>query len=144
MRTNAGAAADDVPALLLVLINKGERADLSQAERNDLRKELQGFADDYRSSVNARIAELKKGRRRLASLESGYFVPPKRHAASREVRRKLPLIAFTFPPISTCSRFANSSDCRKPSFRLVSVFRPGRCVIGSRAAVCRTGRPAFC
>ena len=64
MRTNAGAAADDVPALLLVLINKGERADLSQAERNDLRKELQGFADDYRSSVNARIAELKKGRRR--------------------------------------------------------------------------------
>ncbi len=52
-------AADDVPALLLVLINKGERADLSQAERL-----LQGFADDYRASVKARIAELKKGRRR--------------------------------------------------------------------------------
>jgi hypothetical protein len=46
------------------LINKGERADLSQAERNDLRKELQGFADDYRASVKARIAELKKGHRR--------------------------------------------------------------------------------
>jgi hypothetical protein len=56
-------AADDVPALLLVLINKGERADLSQAERNDLRQELQGFAHDYRASVKARIADLKKGRR---------------------------------------------------------------------------------
>jgi hypothetical protein len=57
-------AGDDVPALLLVLINKGERADLSQAERNDLRKELQGFAADYRASAKARIAELKRGRRR--------------------------------------------------------------------------------
>jgi hypothetical protein len=36
-------AAGDVPVLLLALINKGERADLSQAERNELRKELQGF-----------------------------------------------------------------------------------------------------
>ena len=57
-------AADDVPALLLALIDKGERADLSQAERNALRKELQGFADDYRAGVTARIEELRKGRRR--------------------------------------------------------------------------------
>jgi len=57
-------AADDVPVLLLALIDKGERADLSQAERNELRKELQGFADDYRAGVKARIADLRKGRRR--------------------------------------------------------------------------------
>lgn len=57
-------ATDDVPVLLLALVNKGERADLSQAERNELRKELQGFADDYRAGVKARIAELTKGRRR--------------------------------------------------------------------------------
>jgi hypothetical protein len=50
--------------LLLALINKGERADLSQAERNALRVELQGFADDYRASVKAKIAALKKGRGR--------------------------------------------------------------------------------
>jgi hypothetical protein len=54
-------AADDVPVLLLALINKGERADLSPAERNTLREELQGFADDYRARIKARIAELKKG-----------------------------------------------------------------------------------
>jgi hypothetical protein len=54
-------AAADVPVLLLALINKGERADLSKAERNELRKELQGFADDYRASVKARVA-LWKGR----------------------------------------------------------------------------------
>ena len=57
-------AADDVPVLLLALINKGERADLSQAERNALRVELQGFADDYRASVKAKIAALRKGRGR--------------------------------------------------------------------------------
>jgi hypothetical protein len=54
-------AGDDVPMLLLVLINKGERADLSHADRNELRRELHGFADDYRASVKARITALKKG-----------------------------------------------------------------------------------
>jgi hypothetical protein len=57
-------AAADLPALLLALINKGERADLSQAQRNALREELQGFADDYRASVKVRIAALRKGHRR--------------------------------------------------------------------------------
>jgi len=50
--------------LLLALINKGERADLSPMERNALLKELQGFADDYRANVKERIAEMRKGRRR--------------------------------------------------------------------------------
>jgi hypothetical protein len=44
------------------LINKGERADLSQAERNELRRELQGFANDYRATARARAAEPRKGR----------------------------------------------------------------------------------
>lgn len=57
-------AADDVPVLLLALINKGERADLSQSERNELRKELQGFAQDYREGVKVSVANLRKGRRR--------------------------------------------------------------------------------
>jgi len=57
-------AAADVPVLLLALIDKGERADLAQAERNALRRELQGFAHDYRAGVKARISELRKGRRR--------------------------------------------------------------------------------
>jgi hypothetical protein len=57
-------AADDVPVVLLGLIDKGERADLSQAERNALRKELQAFVDEYRAGVKKRVAELRKGRRR--------------------------------------------------------------------------------
>jgi len=57
-------AADDVPVLLLALINKGERADLTQAERNELRIELQAFADEYRAGTKAKIAELRKGRKR--------------------------------------------------------------------------------
>jgi mRNA-degrading endonuclease RelE of RelBE toxin-antitoxin system len=57
-------AANDVPVLLLALIDKGERADLAQAERHALRSELQGFAEDYRAGVKARIAELRKGRSR--------------------------------------------------------------------------------
>jgi hypothetical protein len=46
--------------LLLALINKGERADLSQAERNELRKELAGYASDYRLNVRKRVVALRK------------------------------------------------------------------------------------
>ena len=53
-------AGDDVPVLLLALIDKGERANLSRAERNELRKELAGYASDYRASVRRRVVELKR------------------------------------------------------------------------------------
>lgn len=49
--------------LLLAVINKGERANLSKAERNELKKELQGFADDYRSSVRQMAAKRKRERK---------------------------------------------------------------------------------
>ncbi len=52
-------AGEDVPVLMLALINKGERADLSQAERNELRKELAGYAEDYRASVRRRVQAMK-------------------------------------------------------------------------------------
>ena len=41
-------ATEDVPVLLLALIDKGERANLSRVERNELRQTLSGYADDYR------------------------------------------------------------------------------------------------
>jgi hypothetical protein len=53
-------AAEDVPILLLALIDKGDRADLSKADKNELRHELSGYADDHRASVAemaARFAE---------------------------------------------------------------------------------------
>jgi hypothetical protein len=51
-------AAPDVPVLLLALINKGERSDLSQEEKNELRRELAGYAEDYRAGV--KVATLKR------------------------------------------------------------------------------------
>ena len=62
-RTVSYFAANDVPVLLLALIDKGERADLSQAERNQLRKELEGYASDYRESVKKRVVTLRSRER---------------------------------------------------------------------------------
>jgi hypothetical protein len=53
-------AGDDVPVLLLALINKGERANLSKAERNALRIELEGYAEDYRKGVATKVAQMSK------------------------------------------------------------------------------------
>jgi hypothetical protein len=58
-RTVTYYAGEDVPVLMLALINKGERADLSQAERNELRKELAGYAKDYREGVRRRVLTMK-------------------------------------------------------------------------------------
>ena len=51
-------AGDDVPVLLLALIDKGKDENLSKAERNELRIELAGYADDYRKGVIEKIAAL--------------------------------------------------------------------------------------
>lgn len=54
---------DDIPVFLLAALKKGERSDLSQAEKNELRKELAGLAEDYRRTVKAKALELKRRRR---------------------------------------------------------------------------------
>jgi hypothetical protein len=59
-RTVSYFAGDDVPVLLLALIDKGQRVDLSQAERRELRKELVGYANDYRSSIRQRVVQLRR------------------------------------------------------------------------------------
>jgi hypothetical protein len=48
--------ADDVPVLLMALIDKGERDNLSQAERNQLRIALQTYEVEYRAGVAAKVA----------------------------------------------------------------------------------------
>jgi hypothetical protein len=53
-------AGDDVPVLLLSLIDKGEEENLSKTERNELRIELAGYAADYRKGVIEKVAALKK------------------------------------------------------------------------------------
>lgn len=44
-------SGQDIPVFLLNVFAKGDRVDLSQAERNELRKELSGLAEDYRQGV---------------------------------------------------------------------------------------------
>lgn len=53
----------DIPVFLLAVIKKNERSDLSQSEKNELRKELSGLASDYRASVKIRAAARRRRRR---------------------------------------------------------------------------------
>jgi hypothetical protein len=61
-RTVTYYAAEDIPVLLLALINKGERADLPKAEQTALRDLLSRFAETYRASVKQRVQALSKRR----------------------------------------------------------------------------------
>jgi hypothetical protein len=56
-------APPDVPVLMLAIINKGERANLSKAETRALRKELAGYVKDYRASVRQKVEDLRRRRR---------------------------------------------------------------------------------
>jgi hypothetical protein len=44
-------AGADSPVFLITLFSKGEKVDLSPGERNAMRKELAGLAEDYRRGV---------------------------------------------------------------------------------------------
>src|SRR5438874_2338019 len=48
-------AAGDVPVFLLALVSKGQRADISQADRNALRTILGTLADAYREGVAEKV-----------------------------------------------------------------------------------------
>ena len=49
--------ADDVPVLLLVVLDKGDKDNLSQSERNELRKSLQAYEAEYRAGVAAKVTQ---------------------------------------------------------------------------------------
>ena len=51
---------DDVPVFLMAVIKKGDRDNLSQAERNVFKKELAGLANNYRQSVKSKVARIRK------------------------------------------------------------------------------------
>jgi hypothetical protein len=53
---------DDIPVFLLAVFSKGEKVNLSKAERNELRKELAGLARDYREGRGAMSATSRKDR----------------------------------------------------------------------------------
>ena len=54
---------DDIPIFLIAVFAKGDRVNLSQAERNELREELAGLAADYRQGVHRYVT----GRRTYSS-----------------------------------------------------------------------------
>lgn len=54
-------AADDVPVFLMALISKGQRADLSQSDRNELKAILSGTVEDYRKGVAMKVRTLRRG-----------------------------------------------------------------------------------
>ena len=51
-------AGDDIPVFLLEVFSKGDRINLSQAERNEFKKTLGDMADSYRAANRTKIAEL--------------------------------------------------------------------------------------
>jgi hypothetical protein len=51
-----------VPVFLLAVVSKGQRADLSQAERNKLRAILGTLGDAYRAGVRDKIRQLQQGK----------------------------------------------------------------------------------
>lgn len=51
-------AADDVPVFLLDLYAKGEKVNLTQGERNELKGILATLAEDWRASAKAKVAKL--------------------------------------------------------------------------------------
>jgi hypothetical protein len=53
-------AAQDIPVFLLDIFAKGEKVNLSKAERNELKGVLGKLADEWRSSVKAKIDSLGK------------------------------------------------------------------------------------
>ena len=57
VRTVHYFGGDDVPVFMLAVIKKGDRDNLSKAECNALRKELQGVAEAYRTSVKVKAAK---------------------------------------------------------------------------------------
>jgi hypothetical protein len=53
-------AGEDIPVFLLALVDKGDRADLSQKEKNELKRELSALAEEYRKGVDERVQSRKE------------------------------------------------------------------------------------
>jgi hypothetical protein len=53
-------AAEDVPVFLLALVSKGQRADISQADRNAMRERAPVLAESYRAGVRAKVTKIRE------------------------------------------------------------------------------------
>ena len=55
-------AAEDVPVFLLDLFAKGDKVNLTKAERNELREVLSTLVQDYREAVKDKVKDLGEKR----------------------------------------------------------------------------------
>lgn len=55
-------AAEDVPVFLLRMLTKGQKANITKAERNALKGIVGTLADDYRAGVRRKLRQLKVAR----------------------------------------------------------------------------------
>ena len=51
---------EDIPIFLMHAYAKGEKSNLSDAEKNELKSTLATFADDYRKMVQGKVREMKR------------------------------------------------------------------------------------
>ena len=51
---------EDIPVFLLDVFKKGDKINLSKAERNELKVELGKMADEYRAANRAKLAQLQE------------------------------------------------------------------------------------
>jgi hypothetical protein len=58
-RTVSFYAGDNVPVLMLALIDKGERANLSKADQNALGDLLATYASSYRAGLRKKLTKLR-------------------------------------------------------------------------------------
>ena len=49
---------DEVPVFLLGIFAKGDRVDMSMAEKREMKRALEGLADDYRASMQSKVTWL--------------------------------------------------------------------------------------
>jgi hypothetical protein len=50
----------DIPVFLLAVFGKGDKVNLTKVERNDLRVELAGLADDYRTGRKKMLERIRR------------------------------------------------------------------------------------
>lgn len=52
--------ADDIPVFLMDVYAKGQKINFSAGEKEQLKKELDSFADEYRAMVRDKVRKLKR------------------------------------------------------------------------------------
>jgi len=53
-------AGSDIPVFLLDVLDKGERLNLSQSEKNELKKVLGRIGDDYRKAAKEKVRKISE------------------------------------------------------------------------------------